>query len=81
MTLAPFALTVRQHPDPEAERILAELAPRVGRKSLVPDDHGKAWIVMTLPSGADSWDVIREALDETDDDWESHLHMPGRPDR
>jgi predicted Rdx family selenoprotein len=60
--------------------LLEDVARRLGRESLAPDDLGAVRIrVHGRPPKA--WEEVRDALDGTGDDWRQLVHLSPRPSR
>lgn len=60
--------------------VLDGVAQRLGKEHLTPDDLGAVHIRMQ-GRGPRSWDEVRDALDDTGDDWRQWLHLAPRPPR
>jgi len=65
---------------PRTQEVLDGVAARLGRDHLAPDDLGAVHIRMNGRAPR-SWDEVRDALDDTGDDWRQWLHLAPRPPR
>ena len=65
---------------PRTLEVLDGVARRLGRDHLEADDLGAVHIRMQGRPPR-SWDEVRDALDDTGDDWRQWLHLAPRPPR
>lgn len=66
--------------NPRAGEVLDELARRLGKDPLEPNDRGAIEIRMN-GRGPRAWEEVRDALDACGDDWRQWIHLAPRPPR
>lgn len=65
-------------PGGRTDELLAAVAERLGRGTLIPDDRGHVRILLEEVEGA-AWQRVHDALDAAGDDWHEYLHVNPRP--
>lgn len=79
VVLVPIVVHVTQVGD-RATALLADLAVRLHRGTLTPDEHGCVRILFDdVDTSAEAWDAVHEALEAVGGDWHDHLHMNALP--
>ena len=62
------------HPGRRADELLAAVADRLGRETLVPDERGHVRILLEDAESV-AWQRVQDALDAAGDDWREQLHV------
>lgn len=75
VALVPIVVHVTK-PGGRATALLADLAVRLHRGTLTPDEHDCVRIVFNdVGTSAEAWALVREALDAVGGDADDHLHL------
>ena len=62
--------------DERADALLADVARRLNRGSLAPDESGRVFILFTDVDTADeAWELVHAALDASGEDWGDYLQL------
>jgi predicted Rdx family selenoprotein len=64
-------------PGGRADELLAAVADRLGRETLVPDERGHVRILLEDAESV-AWQRVQDALDAAGDDWREQLHVSPR---
>ena len=65
-------------PGGRADELLAAVAERLGRGTLIADERGHVRILLEELEGT-AWQCVHDALDAVGDDWREYLHVNPRP--